>query len=139
MKMYLIAIVIAFIGLWISSEVRADGLCGERSSGVFTVEDWTVQGTKGAIDFAATLRSKDEKAIKGVGGTVEFFIGEKSIANFRIYLKHAVEPRGAISVQSSERRTPKAEKILDADKKDVKVLACVDSVEYSDGSGVIIN
>jgi hypothetical protein len=40
--MYIIAIVVAFIGLWLSSEVRADGLCGIRSSGVFSVESFDV-------------------------------------------------------------------------------------------------
>jgi len=139
MKMYLIAIVIALVGLWISSEVQAGDLCGLRTSGVFDVENWQAQGIKGAIDLAVTLRSKDKKAIKGVGGRAEFFAGGKSIAAFQIYLKQPVEARGAITLRSSERRTKQAETLLDTDKANVHVLACVDSIEYVDGSGVIIN
>jgi hypothetical protein len=140
MKLYLIAIVVAFIGLWISSEVQADDLCGLRVGTVFDVKSWTAQGTKGAVDFAAVLQSRDDKAIKGVGGQVEFFLGgDKHLAAFQIYLKQPVAAHGMITVQSSERRTAEAEKLLAAARGDVHVLACIDSIQYVDGSGVIIN
>jgi len=139
MKIYLIAIVIALVGLWISSEVQANELCGLRTSGVFDVESWKAQATKGAIDFTVSLRSKDEKAIKDVGGSVEFLVDDKPLMRFQIYVKQPVEPLGTISVRSSERWTAEAERLLGAAKANVRVLACVDSIEYVDGSGVIIN
>jgi hypothetical protein len=139
MKLYLIAIVIAFIGLWLSSEVQAGGLCGLRSSGVLSVEDWKVQGTKGAVDFTVTLRSEDKKAIKGVGGTVEFLVEDKPLMRFQIHMKAPLEALGTTIVQSTERRTADAERLLAADREKVKALACVDSTHYVDGSGSIIN
>lgn len=139
MRLYLIALVIAFIGLWLSSEVQAGGLCGLRSGGVLWVEEWKAQGTKGAVDFTVTLRSKDNKAIKSVGGMVEFLVDDKPLMRFQIYMKAPMDALGATVVRSTERRTADAERILATDHDKAKVLACVDSIQYVDGSGVIIN
>jgi hypothetical protein len=139
MRLYLIALVIAFIGLWLSNEVQADGLCGLRSGSVLSVENWKAQGTKGAVDFTVTLRSKDNKAIRGVGGTVEFLVGDKPLMRLQIYMKAPLEPLGTTMVQSTERRTADAERLLDTAHDKVKALACIDSIHYVDGSGVIIN
>ena len=139
MRLYLIALVIAFIGLWLSSEVQAGGFCRLRSGGVLWVENWKAQGTKGAVDFTVTLRSKDDKAIKGVGGTVEFLVDDKPLMRFQIYMKEPIEALGTTIVQSTERRTADAERFLATDRDKVKALVCVDSIHYVDGSGVIIN
>ncbi len=102
------------------------------------MENWKAQGTKGAVDFTVTLRSKDE-AIKGVGGTVEFLVDDKPLMRFQIYMKEPIEALGTTIVQSTERRTADAERFLATDRDKVKALVCVDSIHYVDGSGVIIN
>jgi hypothetical protein len=141
MKMYLVAIVIAFIGLWVSSEVRADGLCGIRSSGVFSVESFEVQdAADDELDYVVTLRSLDDKAIKSVGGRVEFFLGgNKSIAQFEIRLEQPVDADGTRFLSFGAPRTAATAKLVGAHKGQVQVLACVDSIDYMDGSGTIIN
>ena len=52
MKMYLIAIVMAFIGLWISSEVQAGEACG-----------WRISGALGAQGADAAEGNSEQSAI----------------------------------------------------------------------------
>jgi hypothetical protein len=54
-------------------------------------------------------------------------------------MKAPLEPLGTTMVQSTERRTADAERLLDTAHDKVKALACIDSIHYVDGSGVIIN
>ena len=139
MRMYLIAIIVALIGLWVSSEVRADGRCGLRSERVFTVETWKATQTKDGIEYRVTLRSRDAKAIRSVGGSVEFFIGETSMSRFAIALKRDVAAGGAEELEASQSLDKGNVRLMRASADDVAVFACVDSIGYVDGSGVIIN
>ncbi len=57
MRLYLIAILIALAGLWISSAVQADEPCGLRTSHVFSVENWEAEtGLGDAIYYTVTLK-----------------------------------------------------------------------------------
>lgn len=137
--MYLIAIVVALLGLWVSSEVRANELCGLRSSGVFSVERWTIRQTEGGIDYRITLRSRDAKAIRNVGGSVEFFLGGRSAARMQIVLKQDVAPGDTVNLQVSKAQGDDTVKLTQAPAGEVKVRACIAGIEYQDGSGLIIN
>jgi hypothetical protein len=139
--MYIIAIVVAFIGFWLSSEVRADGLCGIRSSGVFSIESFDVQeAADDEFDYVVTLRSMDNKAINSVGGRVEFFLGgNKSVVQFDIRLGKPVDAHGSRFLSFGAPRTAATAKLVGIDKGEAQVLACIDSIDYVDGSGTIIN
>jgi len=140
MKLYLIAIVIAFIGLWVSSAVQASDACGVRSATVLGVKDWHAEAKGDQIRFTVTLQSYNGKAIKDVGGTVEF--AEKGMppaTRIQIRLAKVLEAKGETVIAYAEPATEANEQLLAGAKNDVLVLACVDSIEFADGSGVIIN
>lgn len=140
MKMYLVAIVIAFIGLLISSEIKAAELCGLRSDRVFTVKSWKVEpAADDELDYTIVVKSNDDKAIKSVGGTIEFFVGKKSIASTKIILYQPVAAHAEAELDLGGPDDDKSDKLLKPGKLKITALACVDSVEYSDGSSVIIN
>jgi hypothetical protein len=140
MKMYLIAIAIAFIGLWISSEVRAGELCAGRSDHVLTVKSWHVEpAADDELDYTITVRSNADKAIKSVGGTIEFFVGTKSIASARIILYAPVPAHAEAELDLGGPDDDKSDKLLKPGKLKITALACVYSVDYSDGTSVIIN
>jgi hypothetical protein len=140
MKMYLIAIIVAVIGLWLSGEVRADGLCGERSSTVFSVEDWAAKpAADNEIDYTIKVKSNEDKAIKAIGGTIEFFTGKKSIAGTRIILHQPVAAHGEAALDLGGPDDKNDDRLLRIAKTKIRALACVDHIDYADGSGVIIN
>lgn len=140
MKLYLIAIVIAFLGLWVSSAVQASDACGVRSATVLGVKDWHAEAKDDQIRFTITLQSTHQKAIKSVGGTVEFFGNDTHPATrIQIRLTKVLEAKGEAVIVYTEPATEANEQLLAGAKNDVLVLACVDSVEFADGSGVIIN
>jgi hypothetical protein len=140
MKMYLIAIVVAFIGLLISSEARADHLCGLRSSSIFTVQNWQVEpAADDELDYTTALKSNDAKAIKTVGGTIEFFVGRKSIASTRIILDQPVTAHAQTTLYLGGPDDDSSDRLLKPGRLKITALACIDHVDYADGSGVIIN
>jgi opacity protein-like surface antigen len=140
MKMYLIAVVIAALGLWVSTAAQARDYCGLRSSTVLSVTDWSVEGKGDQIQFTITLKSGHDKAIRAVGGTVEFVgKGMHPLTRIQIRLDEVVEAKGETVIVYADAATEANKRLRAMTKNDVHVLACVDSVEFADGSGVIIN
>lgn len=137
MKLYLIAIVVALIGLWVSSEVQADELCGLRSDGVFSVENWKMEVLEdNQARYTVELLSKDDKAIRSVGGTVEFYAkSNHPLVRFPLRLEKPVPARGRIVLTFRQARSLVPRNL----KSGLMVEACVDSIDYVDGSGTIIN
>ena len=139
-RLHLIAILIALAGLWISSAAQADGLCGLRTSNVFSVEDWKAEtGLSDEIYYTVTLKSNDDKPIKSVGGTIEFLLDGASIASPRIALDKPVAAHAETTIHLVSPVTRSTQKLVGADESKVTALACVDSIDYVDGSGTIIN
>ncbi|MBL0374726.1 hypothetical protein JJB09_22180 [Rhizobium sp. KVB221] len=140
MRMYMIAIVVAAIGLWASGQAQAKDFCGQRSATVFSVKKWDASSRDGNIHYTVTLASGEQKAVTRVGGTIEF-IGKamKPITHSRIELSEPIEAKGEVDIVFSEPETEVNKRLLANAKNDIHVLACVDSVEYADGSGTIIN
>lgn len=140
MKMYLIAVVVALLGLWVSTAAQAKDYCGLRSATVLGVKDWRAEAKGDKIQFTVTLKSSHDKAIKAVGGTVEFVgKGMQPVTRIQIRLAEVVEAGGEAVIEYAEPATEANKRLLARTKNDVHVLACIDSVEFADGSGVIIN
>lgn len=140
MKMYLIAIAVAALGLWVSTQAQAKDFCGQRSATVLGVERWDATLVDQSMNYRVTLRSTHEKAIKSVGGTIEFVgKGMQRVAHGRIVLADIVAAGGEVVVEFAEPATEANKRLLARAKNDMHVLACVDSLEFADGSGVIIN
>jgi hypothetical protein len=140
MRLYLIAIILAFVGLWISSEVHADGLCGLRTSHVFSVESWEAENAADdEIDYVISLKSRDDKAIKSVGGTVEFFLGGHSAASLQIAFDQPLKAQAVTTLYLGAPSTKSSARLVGAGKGKVTALACIDHIDYVDGSGTIIN
>jgi hypothetical protein len=140
MKLYLIAILVALVGLWASGQVQAAEPCGLRSDRVFSVERWTAEtGLGDEIYYTVTMKSTDDKTINSVGGTIEFFLDGASIASPRITLDRPVAAHAETTIHLAYAVTGDSSKLTGTGKTSVTALACVDSIDYVDGSGVIIN
>jgi hypothetical protein len=124
----------------VSTAAQAKDCCGVRSATVLGVKDWRVEARGDQIQFTVTLKSSHDKAIKGVGGTVEFVDqGMQPVTRIQIRLADVVEAKGETVIEYVEAATEANQRLRAMTKNDVHVLACVDSVEFADGSGVIIN
>ena len=140
MKMYLIAVVVALLGLWVSTAAQAKDYCGLRSATVLGVKDWRGEVRGDKIQFTVMLKSGHDKAIRAVGGTVEFVgRGMQSVMRIQIRLAELIEAKGEAVIASAEPATEANKRLLAMARNNVHVIACVDSVEFADGSGVIIN
>lgn len=140
MKMYLIAIVVAVLGLWASNAAHAKDFCGMRSATVFGVKSWEAKLQGGNVDYRVTLTSTQDKAIKGVDGTVEFIgKGMQPVARIGIKFGADVAAKGEAVLVFSEPATETNKRLVARTKNDLHVLACIGSVEFADGSGMIVN
>jgi hypothetical protein len=116
---------------------HADGLCGLRASHVFAVDDWqATRDGKTGTTFVFLLKSLDGKAIRTVSGEIGLLPkdGAKAIW-FPIKLDKPVGPGQDFTLGTTMPGQPA--KPLSHDN--VAALACVSALEYSDGSGVIVN
>jgi hypothetical protein len=117
MRLYLIAILVTFAGLWICSVVQADELCGLRTSHLFSVESW--------------------KAETGLGDEIYYTVTLKSSP--RIALDQPVVAHAETTIHLVSPVSRGTQKLVSARKNKVTALACIDSIDYVDGSGTIIN
>jgi hypothetical protein len=140
MKTYLIAIAVTGLGLWASSQAEAKDFCGQRSATMLGVKQWEASLANGTMTYRVTLRSTQEKAIKQAGGTIEVLgKGLQRVASAPIVFPTTVAAMGEAVVEFTAPATEANKRLLDRAKNEVHVLACVDSVEFADGSGMIIN
>jgi hypothetical protein len=137
MRIYFFGILVAFLGLLAAGQVQADERCGLRSDRVLTVQRWNVEQVKpGKYELQVYLDSLDPKPIKNVSGRIEFFAGKDHILSLPLVFRYPIQLGSHFVVDFNKKKLPNP--IL-AGAPDVLALACVSSVSYADGSGVIIN
>ena len=138
MRIYIIGILVAFLGLLVVGQVRADERCGLKSDAVLTVQRWNVEqvAKPGKYELQVYLDSLDPKDIAHVSGTIEFFAGKDHILSVPLTFKYPIPVHTHFVINFHKKKLPNP--IL-AGAPDVVALACVSSVSYADGSGVIIN
>lgn len=135
MRLYIIGFMVGVIGLVAANQVRAADDCGLRSEGVFKVAGWHTE--KAQLDLtliSIDLVSMDAKTISEVSGSVEFMAGGDSIFSLPITLHKPAEPGVRFPLEYLARDRNTAKRLAGA-----HVIACVASMTYADGSGVIIN
>ncbi|MDB5552003.1 MAG: hypothetical protein JWL86_1987 [Rhizobium sp.] len=128
----------AFLGLLAAGQVQADERCGLRSDAVLTVQRWNVEqvAKPGKYELQVYLDSLDPKPIKNISGRIEFFAGRDHILSLPLTFPYPIQLGSHFVVNFNKKKLPNP--IL-AGAPDVVALACVASVSYTDGSGVIIN
>lgn len=137
MRMYIIGVMVGVMGLVAANQVRADEHCGLKSGTVLKVQRWNVEQIKpGKYDVDVFLDSMDPKVIKNVTGSIEFFAGKDHILTLPLRFPYRLQLKSHF-LQSFERR--KLPVPILANAPDVEAFACVSSIDYADGSGVIIN
>jgi hypothetical protein len=139
MRIYIFGILVAFLGLLVVGQVRADERCGLKSDKVFSVGAWrALPGDDGRVVYKALLFSNDEKAIAEAGGTVEFYSGSIKITSIPLTLDKPVAAKSHYELSFVEPADSPDGLIGDNDPI-ITALACVDHIGYADGSGVIFN
>jgi hypothetical protein len=137
MRMYIIGVMVGVIGLVAANQVRADEHCGLKSAAVLNVQRWTIEQTKpGKYELDVYLDSMDPKVIKNVTGSIEFFAGKDHILTVPLRFPYQLQFNSHF-LQSFERHKLPVPMLAKA--PDVEAFACVASINYADGSGVIIN
>ena len=138
MRIYFFGILVAFLGLLAAGQVRADERCGLRSDAVLTVQRWHVEqvAKPGKYQLQVYIDSLDPKPIKNVSGKIEFFAGKDQILSLPLTFHYPIQPGSHFVLSFDKKKLPNP--IL-AGAPDVVALACVASISYADGSGVIIN
>jgi hypothetical protein len=137
MRIYFIGLMVGVMGLVAANQVRADEHCGLKSGTVVKVQRFNVeQAEPGKYELAIFLDSLDPKPIRNLGGSIEFFAGKDHILSVPLRFPSRLQVNSEFlqSFKSKELPVP----IL-AGAPDVMAFACVSSVTYEDGSGVIIN
>jgi hypothetical protein len=137
MRMYVIGFMVGVIGLVAANQVHAEERCGLRSDAVLKVQRWNVGRIKpGKYQVEVYLDSLDSKTIKNVSGSIEFFAGKENILSLPLILRYPVRFDSHFALDFERNTLPLP---LLADAPDIEALACVAAIEYTDGSGVIIN
>jgi len=126
---------VGVIGLVAANQVRAEEDCGLRSDGVFKVANWHIKKEQlGLARISIELVSLDPKPIRDVSGSVEFISGGKSISSLPIRLREPARFSEGFPLEYLDRDKARVKRLAVS-----KVIACVASITYTDGSGVIIN
>lgn len=137
MRIYIIGLMVGALGLVAAGQVRADEHCGLKSPSVVEVLHWDVeQDAKGKYALAVFVESKDPKPIRTVSGSIEFFAGKDRVFTMPLRFAHRLQLKAEF-MQSVTTKTLPVPIVHKA--PDVEAFACVDAIEYEDGSGVIIN
>jgi hypothetical protein len=137
MRLYIIGFMVGVIGLVAANQVRADERCGLRSDAVLKVQRWNVEQTgPHTFEIEVHLDSKDPKTITDVTGSVEFFAGNGRILTLPLRFEYPIQFKSHFRLRFERKELPAP---ITVRAPDVEAFACVDTVIYADGSGVIIN
>ena len=124
------ALVVATMGI-----AEARDCSGQGSAKVLTIEQWMLLGG-GQVEVSYTLH--DEKATR-LGGHVYFqIVPDDVLADAPIGLENeaGIAPQGSTTLDLGKDAT---RRLMAAVSGAVGVFACTNTVEYLDGSGVIID
>jgi len=141
MRIYIIGVLVAFLGLLVVGQVRASERCGLRSDRVFEIESWKSEWkeeAKAAI-YTLVLVSRDDKEIRGVGGSLELFAKDIRIASVPLTLARSVKPGARFELKLTQTQDIGEGGVIGDNDAGITALACISDISYADGSGVIIN
>ena len=128
---------VGVIGLVAANQVRAEVRCGLRSDAVLKVQRWNVEQIKpGRYHVEVYLDSLDPKPINNVSGSIVFFAGKENILTLPLIFRYPVRFKSHFALAFEREKLPSP---LLVGAPDIEALACVAAIEYTDGSGVIIN
>ena len=125
------ALVVATMGI-----AEARDCSGQGSTRVLTIEQWMLLGG-GQVEVSYTLH--DEKAATRIGGHVYFqIVPDEVLAHAPIGLENdaGIAAQGSTTLDLGKDAT---RRLMASVSGTVGVFACTNTIEYLDGSGVIID